>query len=196
MPVQARGDAFRALAMAYRRFDKQTKVEVRKAINAATKPVKAEIANAAREVLPHRGGLGAWVAANRTVTQARLNGANPSVTVTTSKSNKAVAPRRAHRKAAASRGKGKKKFYDHSGGGYVFGKAADLRAINNGRVWHPYWGHAPKNRNGKIQLVPGRLGVGGSGFFDVAASRTEDRARNEILAALQRAANGMPPRIP
>jgi hypothetical protein len=184
MPVEANGDAFRQLARAYRQLDKDTKIEVRKALQAATRPVKQEIAAAAREVLPHRGGLGDWAAANRTVTQIRLGGGNPTIRVTTSKEGQAL---KARKRKTKSRGRGKKKFYDHSAG-------ADMRALNNGRVRHPYWGRGMTPPS-QIQLVPGRLGKGGSGFFDVAAERTGDKARVEIIAALRRAANGMPPRI-
>lgn len=186
------GQSFRTLAAALRKADKDLRVEVRKAINRATVPVKEEIKASAVQSLPHRGGLGAWVADAKLSTSSQFTGNNAGVRITMSK-DKATIAARAHRKAARSRGKGKKKFFDHSGRSYVTGGGpADLWAINRGRVRHPYWGRWPRHGpsvGGDIQLIA-------PGFFDRAAEKTKPRVAAEIHQAMEDAIRKMPRHIP
>jgi hypothetical protein len=104
--------------------DKEVKKELAKAVQRASKPVKEEIKQSARDTLPSSGGLNEWVADIAIKTTFRMSGRMPGVYIVGSKNNKRVV---------------KKK----SKTGRTFGANADLRSINRGRVFHPTFGHGP-----------------------------------------------------
>ena len=130
---------FRALAAAVKGADADLRRRLSSAVVAAMRPVKSELAESARRVLPKEGGLNVWVASATVTERASYSGSAPSVTVTMSKTTK-------------------------SGG------RADLLEIDRGRVRH---------KNGHEQAVP-------AGFFsDVMTGPVTDRARVEIVGALE-----------
>jgi hypothetical protein len=82
--LRAVGKALREAA------DKEQKRELYKAVQRATKPIKEEIKQSARETLPHGGGLNEWVAAIGIKTKQSYNGRMPGVTITGALDNKRV----------------------------------------------------------------------------------------------------------
>jgi hypothetical protein len=164
--VRLAGDvaSLRAVGKALREAgDKEQKRELYKAVQRATKPIKEEIKESARETLPHSGGLNEWVAAIGIKTKQSYNGRMPGVTITGALDNKRVV-----RRSGGKRSKTRK-----SG---TFGATADLRAINRGRVMHPVFGHGP--------LVGPQMVR--AGFWDRPLTGvTAQRAKREIRAAME-----------
>jgi hypothetical protein len=157
--IRIEGDVakLRAVGRAMREAgDKEQKRELYKAVQRATKPVKEEIKQSARDTLPHGGGLNEWVAALAIRTKQSYNGRMPGVTIMGAKNNK-----------TRGRGRGKRKTG-------TFGKNADLRRINAGRVAHPVFGHGPL----VFQNVT-------AGFWDRPLTGvTAQRAKREIRDAM------------
>lgn len=144
--------------------DKEQKRELYKAVQRATRPIKEEIKQSARDTLPSSGGLNEWVAAIGIKTKQSYNGRMPGVTIQGTLDNKRVV-----RRSGGKRSKTRK-----SG---TFGARADLRAINRGRVMHPVWGHGP---------LVGPQGVT-PGFWDHPLKGvTAQRAKREIREAMTR----------
>jgi hypothetical protein len=73
--------------------DKELKREFYKAVQRATKPVKAEIKQSAVDTLPHGGGLNVWVSQIGIKTKQSYNGRMPGVTITGTLDNKSVVRR-------------------------------------------------------------------------------------------------------
>lgn len=150
----------RAVGVALRGADKEIRRELFKAVQRATKPVKAEIKAEAERSLPSGGGLGKWVARIGIRTRTALSGRSVGITIEGTLNNKAKV-----------RGRGKGRRARHT-----FGQNADLGAINRGRVMHPAWGRGP--------LVGPQMVK--AGFWDrPLQTLTAERARREILAALE-----------
>jgi len=65
---------FTALARRLRHASKESRQELYKAINRATRPAKQAVRLSATERLPHRGGLNKRVASSKIVTRRRMSG--------------------------------------------------------------------------------------------------------------------------
>jgi hypothetical protein len=132
--IRIEGDVakLRAVGRAMREAgDKEQKRELYKAVQRATKPVKEEIKQSARDTLPHGGGLNEWVAGITIRTKQSYNGRMPGITIQGAMNNKKLTTTYSGGKRKRTRRKG------------TFGAQADLRAINRGRVMHPVFGHGP-----------------------------------------------------
>lgn len=168
LQIRAHTD-LKALGKALRESgDKGQKKAVLKAIQTATKPVKAEIARSARETL--KGGLGDLIADLKVVTQTRLSGRNVGVRIISSRSKP---QHQAARRRAIARRTGRKRA---PAGTKVRSGLIDLNAIDRGRVRHPTYGHRPW----VIQAVK-------PGFFSRPMRQfVAVRARQEIIRAIDR----------
>ena len=116
--------------------------EVLRAINAATEPIKQDIADEARKILPKRGGLNEFVADARIATRTRLQGRNIGVRIVAEQTK---GKSHALRSRAYKRRHGLKSTRGRDLSGFASGPV-DLAAINRGRVRHPIYG----------RWVPGR----------------------------------------
>jgi hypothetical protein len=154
--------------------DKETKREFYKAIQRATKPVKEEIKQSARDTLPHGGGLNEWVAAIGIKTKQSYSGRMPGITITGALDNKS-AVRRSGGKRSKSRKSG------------TFGARADLRAINRGRVMHPAWGHGPLV--GPQMVTPGFWDKPFKGIVARRATKEIRRAMADVAKQVERRMN-------
>jgi hypothetical protein len=165
--IKIEGDVakLRAVGKALREAaDKEQKRELYKAVQRATKPIKEEIKQSARDTLPKSGGLNEWVAAIGIKTKQSYSGRAPGITITGTLDNK-----RAVRRSGGKRSKVRK-----SG---TFGARADLRSINRGRVFHPVFGHGPLVGPQMVQ----------AGFWDRPLTGvTAQRAKREIRDAMAR----------
>jgi hypothetical protein len=145
--------------------DKDLKREFYKSVQRATRPVKEEIKQSARDTLPHGGGLNEWVAGLTIRTKQSYNGRMPGVTIQGAMNNKKLTTTYSGGKRKRTRRKG------------TFGAQADLRAINRGRVMHPVFGHGP--------LVGPQMVT--AGFWDKPLTGvTTQRAKREVREAMQR----------
>jgi hypothetical protein len=166
--IRIEGDVakLRAVGRAMREAgDKEQKRELYKAVQRATKPVKEEIKQSARDTLPHGGGLNKWVAGITIRTKQSYNGRMPGITIQGAMNNKKLTTTHSGGKRKRTRRKG------------TFGAQADLRAINRGRVMHPVFGHGPLIGP---QMVP-------PGFWDrPLMGVTAQRAKRQIRDAMAR----------
>lgn len=177
-------EEFRSLARAVKDADKSLRAELFKAVAAAAKPVKADIARSAVETLPARGGLNRWVASAKVSVRQSYSGRNPGVTI---KASKAKTGTRRIRTAqhdligplAPGQTRTRTVRYRLAG---TFGKDADLGAIDRGRVMHPLWGRA--KRGGLAGGLAGPQMVRPGYFSDVMSGLVARRAEQNILAAL------------
>jgi hypothetical protein len=161
-------DDLRALGKALRESgQKHLRPGVFKAIQTATKPLKAEISRSAEATLP--GGLGDLVADLKIVTQSRLVGRSVGVRIVSSRSK---AQHQAARRRAVARRLGTKRAPK---GTKVRAGLIDLPSLDRGRARHPTYGHRPW----KIQQV--RPGFFTRPMTGIAAVR----ARRLIVQAVQ-----------
>lgn len=160
--IQVDTKELKAFGKALRTADKEIRTELFKAVQSATKPIKEEIKAEAILTLPERGGLGTWVSKIGIRTRQAFSGRNVGITITGTLNNKAK---------AAGRGRGRRKAK-------TFGKVADLRAINRGRVMHPVFGKGPMVGPQMVR----------AGFWNrPLETLTAVRAQKEIQDAMKRA---------
>ncbi len=132
--------------------DKAVRREMYAAVRKSAAPVQTEMRTAAQDYLPSGGGLGAWVAALTVRVRQSYSGRRAGIALV---------------------------GHLTSGGS---GKAADLGAINRGRVMHYAWGKRKKGGG-----LFGPQSVRGHFWDDTAKGPVMKRAKADMLAALQRA---------
>lgn len=103
--------------------------ELRKTLREPVDPVRRRIKATAVETLPHRGGLGAWVAATKITAAVTFKG-----------------------RAAGIRLRGGRRSVSNLRG-HTDGGQSDIRAIDRGRVRAPSWGRRSRG-NWHTQRVP------------------------------------------
>ncbi len=170
------GVGLRVDAEDFRRLGRQLKEagngkEVRKglyrSVSRATRPVRKEIKASALAILPASGGLNRYVASLTIRTKQQYTGTGAGVTIIGAKNSKertvrdvTIGPLRAGQKRTRRVRKAG-----------TFGKAADMRAANRGRIMHPRWGRGPLL--GPQSVTPG--------FFDrPLEGPLVDRMRKEV----------------
>lgn len=169
--VVARSD-LRALGKALKTSEAPRRREVYRALDAATRPAKADVAKAAKAILP--GGLGDFVADARIATRIRMSGRNVGVRIVASQTK---AKSKALRRRAARARTGARRVTAAQMGG-MGGGAVDLAAIDRGRARHPYYG---RWKPGKYQqrVRPGF-------FTDTMRGPTGHRASRAVTDAITR----------
>lgn len=126
----------RTLVASLRAFDRGDALlkSVRKELREPVPVVRRRIKGQALAILPHRGGLGAWVAGTRITAKVTLGGKRVTVVLRGGRNSR--------------RGR------------------TDVRAIDRGRVRHPFWGRRGRGQWG-TQTVP-------DGFFTKTAAEAPE----------------------
>lgn len=158
---------FHRLAASVKDADKEIRKDLFQAMSRATRPVKKEIPESAKRTLP--GGLGEWAAKAKVTTRQAYSGTNIGVTIQTRME-----------KTRTSRAKATKGQKVQNAG--TFGAVANLKALDEGKVWHPVWGR--RLRSGRLA---GPQSVEAGYFTSVMETLVARRAEKEILAALRAA---------
>ncbi len=158
---------FHRLAASVKGADKEIRKELFQAMSRATRPVKEEIPESAKRTLP--GGLGEWAAKAKVTTRQAYSGTNIGVTIQTRME-----------KTRTSRAKATKGQKVQNAG--TFGAVANLKALDEGKVWHPVWGR--RLRSGRLA---GPQSVEAGYFTKVMTGPVAFNAQQEILAALSAA---------
>jgi hypothetical protein len=166
VPISVATPNSAALRRALRNAQSDVRKGFYRAMNTALKPVKEEVTNSALSNLPKRGGLNKWGTRITYKTQVAYAGPTTRVTLTAMPKAKVVT-----KKIAGKRRKVRKPF--------TFGTFPDLRALERGRIMHPYMGR--KNASGVLygpQMVK-------PGFFsDVMKGPVAARAKLEMSKEL------------
>ena len=169
---------FRALGAAVKGADKDLRRELFKAVSTAAQPVRREIPESARRVLPRSGGLGDWVADSTITIRQTYSGRNPGVTIKMEKVKTTTHRLRNDLVGPLLPGQGRTRTVRRRKAG-TFGAKSDLPRIDRGRVAHPAWGRMPASGHLIYQNVE-------PGFFTLVMRGTlAARARREILSALK-----------
>ena len=177
-------EEFRGLARAVKDADKGLRRELFKAVERAAKPVKWDVTRSALEMLPERGGLNRWVASAKVSVRQAYSGRNPGITIKATKSKtytRRIRTAQANLIGPLAPGQTRTKTVKIRQVG-TFGKAADLGAINRGRVMHPVWGRA--KRGGLANGLAGPQLIRPGYFSTVMSGLVARRAEQNILAAL------------
>lgn len=157
--------------------DGAIKKKLYKGVSRATKPARAEIRQSAISILPRGGGLNQWAATLTVTTRQFYQGNGAGVLIKGGKNAKTKTVRSSfigplkpgQKRTRKTRRKG------------TFGKAADMNALNRGRVWHPFWGRMPHPPERGVQV----LKRSATGFFDKPLDgKVGKRMRKEVLAVL------------
>ena len=177
-------EEFRGLARAVKDADKGLRRELFKAMERTAKPVKWDVTRSALEMLPERGGLNRWMASAKVSVRQAYSGRNPGITIKATKSKtytRRIRTAQANLIGPLAPGQTRTKTVKIRQVG-TFGKAADLGAINRGRVMHPVWGRA--KRGGLANGLAGPQLIRPGYFSTVMSGLVARRAEQNILAAL------------
>lgn len=157
-----------AFGKAMRAAPKEVRQAFAKSVGHEAKVIPPEIRASAIESLPAGGGLNVWVSKLGMRVRQSWSGRSPGITITGTLDNK-----RAVRKTS-------------SGGRYkarrsgTFGKVADVRAINRGRVMHPAWGRSKADGSGLFGPQMVRPGFWTRPLEGLVARRAAKRIKEAI----------------